>query len=121
MGPHREARITAASLTMSWFASKDNEDLVRKLDELQMEDTLRLNNSITERCFFNCVNSFTSSELDSHEELCVQRCVQKFATHLQRVGRNFAEQQALEMDQHSASTSATPPSLIAENMGAKKD
>ena len=31
---------------MSWFASKDNEDLVRKLDELQMEDTLRLNNSI---------------------------------------------------------------------------
>jgi hypothetical protein len=31
-----------------------------------------------ERCFFNCVNSFATSDLEPREEQCVYRCTEKF-------------------------------------------
>lgn len=53
--------------------------------------SLRLYNSLVERCFNNCVDSFTRKALTKQEETCVRRCAEKFLKHSMRVGMRFAE------------------------------
>ncbi|RVW65830.1 Mitochondrial import inner membrane translocase subunit Tim9 [Vitis vinifera] len=52
---------------------------------------LRMYNSLVERCFSDCVESFRRKSLDKQEETCVRRCAEKFLKHSMRVGMRFAE------------------------------
>ncbi|KAL0922412.1 hypothetical protein M5K25_006396 [Dendrobium thyrsiflorum] len=54
-------------------------------------DHLRMYNSLVERCFNDCVDSFRRKTLDKQEETCVRRCAEKFLKHSMRVGMRFAE------------------------------
>lgn len=53
--------------------------------------SLRMYNSLVERCFNDCVDSFKHKKLQKQEETCVQRCAEKFLKHSMRVGMRFAE------------------------------
>lgn len=53
--------------------------------------SLRMYNSLVERCFTDCVDSFRRKTLDKQEESCVRRCAEKFLKHSMRVGMRFAE------------------------------
>ncbi|KAF2538841.1 hypothetical protein F2Q68_00019594 [Brassica cretica] len=52
---------------------------------------LRMYNSLVERCFVDCVDSFTRKTLQKQEETCVMRCAEKFLKHTMRVGQRFSE------------------------------
>ncbi|KAK3001960.1 hypothetical protein RJ639_020919 [Escallonia herrerae] len=52
---------------------------------------LRMYNSLVERCFTDCVDTFRRKTLDKQEETCVRRCAEKFLKHSMRVGMRFAE------------------------------
>jgi hypothetical protein len=91
---------------MSWFggggAAASQAAMMRQLEDMQKEDSMRTFNSVVchkyapkcpygsietskvERCFFNCVNSFATSDLEPREEQCVYRCTEKFFRHSQR-------------------------------------
>lgn len=53
--------------------------------------SLRMYNSLVERCFHDCVDNFTRKTLQKQEETCVMRCAEKFLKHSMRVGMRFAE------------------------------
>ena len=55
--------------------------------------SLRLYNSLVERCFRDCVESFRRKTLDRAEEGCVKNCAEKFLKHTTRVGLRLAELQ----------------------------
>ncbi|KAE8077456.1 hypothetical protein FH972_016018 [Carpinus fangiana] len=59
------------------------------IDQLQIRD--RMYNSLVERCFNDCVDTFKHKSLQKQEETCVRRCVEKFLKHSMRVGMRFAE------------------------------
>lgn len=48
-------------------------------------------NSLVERCFNDCVDTFKHKSLQKQEETCVRRCAEKFLKHSMRVGMRFAE------------------------------
>lgn len=53
--------------------------------------SLRMYNSLVERCFVDCVDTFTRKTLQKQEETCVMKCAEKFLKHTMRVGMRFAE------------------------------
>lgn len=53
--------------------------------------SLRMYNSLVERCFTDCVDTFKHKSLQKQEETCVRRCAEKFLKHSMRVGMRFAE------------------------------
>mmetsp|Transcript_8189 Transcript_8189/g.26159 ORF Transcript_8189/g.26159 Transcript_8189/m.26159 type:complete len:98 (+) Transcript_8189:102-395(+) len=84
---------------MSWLWSsnpgeKSAADFDSALMKLQQEDSIAMYNSLVEKCFGTCVVNFRTGKLDSSEELCTYRCVEKFLRHSQRVSRIFAEKSA---------------------------
>ncbi|KAH8265213.1 hypothetical protein KR038_001445 [Drosophila bunnanda] len=44
-----------------------------------LKDFLALYNKVTEMCFGRCVDNLNKRALTSHEDVCVDRCVTKFA------------------------------------------
>ncbi|XP_021759264.1 mitochondrial import inner membrane translocase subunit Tim9-like [Chenopodium quinoa] len=70
---------------------EDKMKMAAMIDQLQIRDSLRMYNSLVERCFTDCVDSFRRKTLDKHEETCVRRCAEKFLKHSMRVGLRFAE------------------------------
>ncbi|XP_058099225.1 mitochondrial import inner membrane translocase subunit Tim9-like isoform X1 [Magnolia sinica] len=74
--------------------SLPEEDKIRMsamIDQLQIRDSLRMYNSLVERCFSDCVDTFRRKSLDKQEEKCVRHCAEKFLKHSMRVGMRFAE------------------------------
>lgn len=69
----------------------DKVKMAQMIDRLQVTDSLRMYNSLVERCFTDCVDSFRRKSLDKQEETCVRRCAEKFLKHSMRVGLRFAE------------------------------
>ncbi|KAL4188858.1 hypothetical protein AMTRI_Chr08g162580 [Amborella trichopoda] len=53
--------------------------------------SLRMYNSLVERCFNDCIDTFRRKSLDKQEDTCVRRCAEKFLKHSMRVGLRFAE------------------------------
>ncbi|KAI4368837.1 hypothetical protein MLD38_011591 [Melastoma candidum] len=70
---------------------QDKLKMAAMIDQLQIRDSLRMYNSLVERCFSDCVDSFKHKNLQKQEETCVQRCAEKFLKHSMRVGMRFAE------------------------------
>ncbi|KAH7844584.1 hypothetical protein Vadar_029669 [Vaccinium darrowii] len=69
----------------------DKLKMATMIEQLQIRDSLRMYNSLVERCFTDCVDTFRRKSLDKQEETCVQRCAEKFLKHSMRVGMRFAE------------------------------
>ncbi|OMO67769.1 Tim10/DDP family zinc finger [Corchorus capsularis] len=70
---------------------EDKARMSAMIDHLQLRDSLRMYNSLVERCFTDCVDNFTRKTLQKQEETCVARCAEKFLKHSMRVGLRFAE------------------------------
>ncbi|WVZ17011.1 hypothetical protein V8G54_009993 [Vigna mungo] len=58
---------------------------------LQQNCSLRMYNSVVERCFKECVNAFYRKSLTKQEETCVLRCAQKFLRLSTQVGLRFSD------------------------------
>lgn len=50
--------------------------------------------NLVQRCFNDCVTDFSSKSLQTKEEGCVMRCVDKFLKSSERLGERFQEQNA---------------------------
>lgn len=91
------AYLSFGEMDKSMMGDLDNlpeEDKLRMssmIDQLQIRDSLRMYNSLVERCFNDCVDSFKHKNLQKQEETCVNRCAEKFLKHSMRVGMRFAE------------------------------
>ncbi|KAI8100904.1 hypothetical protein M9434_005288 [Picochlorum sp. BPE23] len=70
---------------------KQQEELMKAIDTMQVRDSLRMYNSLVEKCFKECVESFRRKDLDGGEERCVQNCCSKFMRGSARVGQRFGE------------------------------
>ncbi|PON64203.1 Tim10/DDP family zinc finger [Trema orientale] len=73
------------------LSEEDNVRMAAMIDQLQVRDSLRMYNSLVERCFNDCVDTFKHKSLQKQEESCVRRCAEKFLKHSMRVGMRFAE------------------------------
>ncbi|GMN24197.1 hypothetical protein TIFTF001_000473 [Ficus carica] len=73
------------------LSDEDNLRMSAMIDQLQIRDSLRMYNSLVERCFNDCVDTFKHKSLQKQEESCVRRCAEKFLKHSMRVGMRFAE------------------------------
>ena len=62
-------------------------------NRMQVKDTVRLFNEMTETCFQTCVKDFLQRNLDAKEDECVDGCAKKFLAHQKRVGMRFGELQ----------------------------
>lgn len=60
-----------------------------------LQEFLSYYSRVTEMCFKDCVNDFTSRELNKHEEKCGMQCVEKFLKVNQRISARFQEMQML--------------------------
>ena len=76
---------------MEHSSDAEKQVVLAKIEEMQMRDTLRMYNSLVERCFSECVNAFRSKTLSGPEEKCVTTCASKYLKHSGRVGQRFGE------------------------------
>ncbi|KAF8022470.1 hypothetical protein BT93_F0092 [Corymbia citriodora subsp. variegata] len=65
--------------------------LLAQLCRQQPRQALRLYNSLVERCFIDCVNSFYRKSLGKQEERWVLHCAEKFLKVSAHVGMRLAE------------------------------
>jgi len=65
--------------------------MLAMLETAQIKDSLRLYNSLVERCFCDCVDGFRRKDLDTTEEKCIIRCAEKFLKSTARTSQRFAE------------------------------
>ncbi|RHN59117.1 putative Tim10/DDP family zinc finger [Medicago truncatula] len=70
---------------------EDKKRMTTMVEQLQTRDSLRLYNSLVERCFNNCVSSFYRSSLNKPEETCVLRCAGKYLRFSSHVGVKFSD------------------------------
>lgn len=76
---------------MADLPEEQKQHLLQKIEEMQVRDSLRMYNSLVEKCFKDCIDSFRRKDLDNTEERCVSKCCEKFMKHSGRVGLRFAE------------------------------
>mmetsp|Transcript_7923 Transcript_7923/g.15421 ORF Transcript_7923/g.15421 Transcript_7923/m.15421 type:complete len:89 (-) Transcript_7923:137-403(-) len=73
------------------LSASQKQQVLAKLSDMQIQDTMNTYNGLVERCFGDCIVHFRAKDLDSTEKGCVERCVQKFMAYSQRVGLRFQE------------------------------
>ncbi|KAJ3356937.1 protein transporter tim9 [Allomyces javanicus] len=61
------------------------------LEEGQARSSIRMYNTVVERCFTDCITTFHSSALSPTETACVKQCVNAFLKHSDRVSQKFME------------------------------
>ncbi|KAM1094681.1 hypothetical protein ACFX13_009787 [Malus domestica] len=79
------------SANLEGLPEEDKHRMATLIDQLQIRDSLRMYNSLVERCFTDCVDTFYRKALTKQEDTCVRRCAEKFLKHSMRVGMRFAE------------------------------
>mmetsp|Transcript_4099 Transcript_4099/g.5578 ORF Transcript_4099/g.5578 Transcript_4099/m.5578 type:complete len:98 (+) Transcript_4099:117-410(+) len=67
----------------------------KKLERLQVKDSVNLFISLSDRCFNQCVTSFRSKTLDKYEDTCLENCAKRYLKMTQRAGMRFQEHQAM--------------------------
>ncbi|XP_045830654.1 mitochondrial import inner membrane translocase subunit Tim9-like [Trifolium pratense] len=70
---------------------EDKQRMSTMVKQLQTRDSLRLYNSLVEKCFNNCVSTFYRSALNRGEETCVLRCAEKYLRLSSQVGIKFSD------------------------------
>jgi len=71
-------------------------ELEQFMQKSQAKDLRKMYNSLVERCFHGCAKDFTTRSLTDKEELCLNRCTDKFLKHSAKISRVFAELGVLE-------------------------
>ncbi|RRT52691.1 hypothetical protein B296_00044129, partial [Ensete ventricosum] len=79
------------NFTSNCFSHIHSINLVSDSRVSHWSGSLRMYNTLVERCFSDCVDTFRRKSLDKQEETCVRRCAEKFLKHSMRVGMRFAE------------------------------
>ncbi|KAL7068368.1 Tim10/DDP zinc finger domain-containing protein [Cryptosporidium serpentis] len=79
------------NILLDKLSDKDKENVLNKLSELEIQDSMNTYNSLVQRCFNECITIFRSKDLDSNEKTCVNSCVAKFMDFSRRIGLHFAE------------------------------
>ena len=59
----------------------------------QIKEQANFMNSVTERCFSDCVVSFRTQQLNEQETTCINRCADKYFALSQVLGVRFWEEQ----------------------------
>lgn len=62
---------------------------------LQFRDFLTSYNKLSEVCFVDCINDFTTRDIMAKEEKCALNCTEKYLKMNQRVSQRFQEFQML--------------------------
>ncbi|KAI4356475.1 hypothetical protein L6164_000497 [Bauhinia variegata] len=70
---------------------EEKERMSFMIEQLQIRDSLRMYNSLVEKCFTECVDTFHRKVLTKREDTCVRRCAEKFLRFSMSVGTRFAE------------------------------
>lgn len=83
-------------------------EMLQKLEEMQLKDTLRMFNNLVERCFAECVHNFRAKALTATEDKCVNTCAQKYLKHSGRVGQRFGEISMMNQQAHELTQAASP-------------
>ena len=73
-----------------------NAQFLDMINGMQVEDSVRMFNRVTEHCFQGCIDSYHSKSLDGGESKCIDVCAQKFLKLTARVGQRFQEHQAAQ-------------------------
>ncbi|MED6138122.1 protein transporter tim9 [Stylosanthes scabra] len=76
---------------MSDLPEEDKQRMSTIVDQLQIRDSLKMYNSLVERCFKDCVDTFYRKSLTKKEETCVLRCAEKFMRLSMQVGSRFSD------------------------------
>ena len=74
-------------------------DLQRLMNDMYFDNFMKVYNGISEKCFNACVYNFRTPKLADKEELCVDRCIEKFSRYSARVQRVYAEQNMLQQQE----------------------
>ena len=73
------------------FSPNQKKEFEAFLRKTQIQDSIRLYNSLVERCFHGCVNDFTTQNLSDKEEDCLLKCSDKFVRVSSRVIAAFQQ------------------------------
>lgn len=65
-----------------------------ELENIQMQDQVRLYHDLVKRCFNECCTTFRSKRLSEKEKKCLDGCMEKFMGFQQRSATRFSEFQA---------------------------
>ena len=76
-----------------------NAQFLDMINGMQVEDSVRMFNRVTEHCFQGCIDSYHSKSLDGGESKCIDVCAKKFLALTARVGQRFQEHQAAQEQQ----------------------
>lgn len=87
---------------------KEQQEFQQIVEQKQMKDFMRLYSNLVSRCFEDCVNDFTSANLTTKENNCINKCSEKFLKHSERVGQRFQEQKYV-------SVTSVPSSFATHN------
>mmetsp|Transcript_24099 Transcript_24099/g.33996 ORF Transcript_24099/g.33996 Transcript_24099/m.33996 type:complete len:135 (-) Transcript_24099:111-515(-) len=77
---------------MQTASPAEQEELMLAMNEMQVKDTQRMFNGLTERCFEKCVTNFRQRELAPKEKKCVNTCATKFMAAMTRMAMRYAEE-----------------------------
>lgn len=65
----------------------------------QIKEQASFLNTVTERCFQDCVVSFRTAQLNEQESSCINRCADKYFALSQVLGVKYWEEQAKLMQE----------------------
>ncbi|KNE70816.1 hypothetical protein AMAG_14931 [Allomyces macrogynus ATCC 38327] len=82
-------------MDFSHLSQQEQAHLQMVVEQNQIKESMRIYNTIVDRCFTDCIKDMTSSALSPKENTCVKNCVNKFLKHSERVGQRFTESQVL--------------------------
>lgn len=91
------------------MSPQDQGMFMKKVEEMQLKDVIRLYNELVERCFSECVTSMRSKSLTGAESGCIDRCSEKFMKYQTRVGQRFQENQMANQMAEQAKQQGTAP------------
>jgi import inner membrane translocase subunit TIM9 len=65
---------------------------------IQFKELLSTYNRLSESCFTDCVNDFTSRKVTRKEDECTTNCVEKYLKMTQRLAQRIQEHQTQQME-----------------------
>jgi mitochondrial import inner membrane translocase subunit TIM9 len=80
-------------MDLNQLPEHEKQQLLAKLHEKQSRQFMDLYNTIVNKCFTDCVNSFTSESLNSDEKDCLKNCTIKQLKLTNRIGQQLADNQ----------------------------
>ncbi|KAI3382515.1 hypothetical protein SNEBB_010951 [Seison nebaliae] len=86
-----------------FFGKSKSEETIREeqqsaeleAQKIALKDFFRQYNEITNICFNDCVDSFTSRDVKTSEKNCTENCLDKYLKITQRISQRFQEHQML--------------------------